>query len=220
MVPPAYIQSIPADLATQEIVGYAVRLGPKVTLVKKGQRVGVGAQVYSCGECKQCRKDNETYSQVNLVNTYGSEWPGAGIISQGGFASQIRTHEYWVSLIPDALSTKTVAPMLCAGLTAYSPLVRFGAGKGKKVGIVGIGGIGHFGIIFSKALGTETWAILRSRTKESEARMLGADEFIATSEKDWDDLHRCSFDLIVNCANSSTGFNLARYLSLMDVNGR
>ncbi|CAG9947188.1 unnamed protein product [Clonostachys rosea f. rosea IK726] len=203
-----------------EIVGHAVRVGPKVTLVKQGQRVGVGAQVYSCGDCKQCREDNETYCQVNLINTYGSEWPGTGIISQGGLASHIRAHEYWVFPIPDALSTNTVAPMLCAGLTAYSPLVRHGAGKGKKVGIVGIGGIGHFGIMFAKALGAETWAISRSRAKEAEARKLGADGFIATAEEGWEAEHRCTFDLIVNCANSSSGFDLAKYLSLMDVHGR
>lgn len=122
--------------------------------------------------------------------------------------------------IPDALSTKTVAPMLCAGLTAYSPLARFGAGKGKKVGIVGIGGIGHFGIMFAKALGAETWAISRSRAKEAEARKLGADGYIATAEEGWEKDHLCSFDLIVNCANSSSGFDLARYLSMMDVHGR
>ena len=203
-----------------EIVGRAVRVGPKVSLIKVGQRVGVGAQVFSCGECKQCREDNETYCQVSLINTYGSKWPDTGVISQGGFASHIRSHEFWVFPIPDALDTKSVAPMLCAGITAYSPLVRHGAGKGKKVGIVGIGGIGHFGIMFAKALGSEVWAISRSRSKEAEARALGADGFIATSEQDWEAPHRCTFDLIVNCANSSSGFDLAKYLSLMDVHGR
>lgn len=110
--------------------------------------------------------------------------------------------------------------MLCAGLTAYSPLVRFGAGKGKKVGIVGIGGIGHFGIMFAKALGAETWAISRSRAKEAEARSLGADGYIATAEEGWEKDHRWTFDLIINCANSSSGFDLGKYLSLLDVHGR
>lgn len=185
-----------------------------------GQRVGVGAQVYSCGDCKQCRENNETYCQVQLIDTYGAVWPDTGIVSQGGFARHIRTNEYWVFPIPDALETKTVAPMLCAGLTAYSPLVRFGAGKGKKVGIVGLGGIGHFGIMFAKALGAETWAISRSRAKEADALKLGADGYIATAEEGWEKPHRCSFDLIVNCANSSSGFDLAKYLSMMDVHGR
>ncbi|KAI1322608.1 GroES-like protein [Xylariaceae sp. FL0255] len=203
-----------------EIVGHAVWVGPKVTLVKEGQRVGVGAQVYSCGECKECKEDNETYCQVNLINTYGSKWPENGLISQGGFASHIRAHEFWVFPIPDSLSSKTVAPMLCAGITAYSPLSRFGGKKGAKVGIVGIGGIGHFGIMFAKAMGYETWAISRSRAKEAEARALGADGFIATAEEGWEKAHRCTFDLIVNCASSSTGFDLAKYLSMMSVHGR
>ncbi|KAK2797086.1 hypothetical protein FQN49_008998, partial [Arthroderma sp. PD_2] len=158
-----------------EIVGTAIRVGPKVTLVKEGQRVGVGAQVFSCGTCKQCKNDNETYCPNIVMNTYGSKWPDSGIISQGGYGSHVRVHQHWVFPIPDALQTSAVAPMLCAGITAYSPLVRNGCGPGKKVGIVGLGGIGHFGVMFAKALGAETWAISRSRAKEADARKLGAD---------------------------------------------
>ncbi|KAJ5541473.1 hypothetical protein N7494_006549 [Penicillium frequentans] len=203
-----------------EIIGRAIRVGSKVTLIKEGQRVGVGAQSYSCGECKQCKNDNETYCPVQMMDTYGSEWPETGIVSQGGYSSHVRTHEHWVFPIPDALETNSVAPMLCAGLTAYSPLVRNGAGPGKKVGIVGLGGIGHFGIMFAKALGAEVWAISRSRAKEADALKLGADGYIATAEEGWEVPHKFSFDLIVNCANSSEGFDLARYLSMMDVHGR
>ncbi|CAI7654579.1 unnamed protein product [Penicillium discolor] len=203
-----------------EIVGRAIRVGPKVTLIKEGERVGVGAQSYSCGKCKQCRNDNETYCQVEPMDTYGSKWADSGIVSQGGYSSHVRTHEHWVFPIPDALETNSVAPMLCAGLTAYSPLVRNGAGPGKKVGIVGLGGIGHFGVMFAKALGAETWAISRSRAKEADALKLGADGYIATAEEGWEKDHLYSFDLIINCANSSEGFDLARYLSMMDVHGR
>jgi len=202
-----------------EIIGKAIRVGPKVTLIKEGQRVGVGAQVYSCGTCKQCKNDNETYCQYNLINTYGSKWPDTGIVSQGGYASHIRVHEHWVFPIPEKLETKLAAPMLCAGITVYSPLVRNGCGPGKKVGIVGLGGLGHFGIMFAKALGAETWAISRTRAKEEDAKKLGADGFIATSEEGWEKPHLCSFDLIVNCANSSKNFDLAKYLSMMDVHG-
>ena len=110
--------------------------------------------------------------------------------------------------------------MLCAGLTVYSPLVRNGCGPGKKVGIVGLGGIGHFGILFAKALGAkEVWAISRSHAKEKDAKQLGAHGFIATADKDWDAPHKLSFDLIVNTANSSEGFDMAKYLGLMDVHG-
>jgi len=202
-----------------EIVGEALRVGPKVTLIKPGQRVGVGAQSYSCLECRQCKNDNETYCQHQL-DTYGAVWPDTGIVSQGGYASHIRTHEHWVFPIPDALSTTKAAPMLCAGLTVYSPLVRNGCGPGKKVGIVGLGGIGHFGILFAKALGAETWAISRTHAKEADAKKLGADGFIATADKDWNKEHFMTFDLIVNTANSSENFDLSKYLSLLDVHGR
>lgn len=110
--------------------------------------------------------------------------------------------------------------MLCAGLTAYSPLVRNGCGPGKKVGVVGLGGIGHFGVLFAKALGAEVWAISRSHAKEADARAMGADGFIATQDKDWNAPHEMTFDLIVNTANSLEGFDLDAYLSLLDVHGK
>lgn len=194
-------------------------MGPKVSLIKEGERVGVGAQVFSCGECKQCKNDDETYCQYNLIDTYGSKWPDTGVISQGGYASHIRVHEWWAFPIPEKLDTKIAAPMLCAGITVFSPLVRNGCGPGKKVGIVGIGGLGHFGLQFAKALGAETWAISRTRAKEEDARKLGADGFIATSEEGWEKPHLCSFDLIVNAANSTKNFELAKYLSMMGVHG-
>ena len=122
--------------------------------------------------------------------------------------------------IPDGLETNKAAPMLCAGLTAYSPLVRNGAGPGKKVGIVGLGGIGHFGLLFSKALGAETYVISRSHSKEEDAKKMGADGYIATQDKDWNLPHEMTFDLIVNTASSSEGFELEKYLSLLDVHGK
>lgn len=122
--------------------------------------------------------------------------------------------------IPDGLATEKAAPMLCAGLTAYSPLVRNGCGPGKKVGIVGMGGIGHFGLMFAKALGAEVWAISRSHAKEADALKMGADGFIATADKDWNEPHIMTFDLIINTASGSEGFDLDRYLSLLDVHGR
>ncbi|KAK2743656.1 hypothetical protein FQN57_004765 [Myotisia sp. PD_48] len=203
-----------------EIVGTVVRTGAKVTSVKEGQRVGVGAQVYSCGDCKQCKNDNETYCPNIIIDTYGSKWPKTGVVSQGGYGSHVRVNEHWVFPIPEQLPTNAVAPMLCAGLTAYSPLVRNGCGPGKKVGIVGLGGIGHFGVMFAKALGAETWVISRTRAKEADAKKLGADGFIATAEEGWEVPHKFSFDIIVNCANSTKNFDINKYLSLMDVHGR
>ncbi|KAK9322259.1 chaperonin 10-like protein [Lipomyces orientalis] len=202
-----------------EIVGHVVRVGSKATTgLKVGDRVGVGAQAFACLQCSQCKNDNEIYCKHQL-DTYGATFPG-GFISQGGYASHVRVHEYFVFPIPDALETKLVAPMLCAGATAFSPLYRNGAAPGKKVGIVGIGGIGHFGILFGKALGAEVWAISRSNAKKEDALKLGADGYIATQEENWTAPHAMTFDLIVNCANSSKNFNLDDYLSLLDVNGK
>lgn len=118
------------------------------------------------------------------------------------------------------MASSDAAPMLCAGITVYSPLKRFGAGPGKKVGIVGIGGLGHYGVMFAKALGAEVWAISRSRAKEADALKMGADGFLATKEENWTAGHEATFDLIINTANSFDGFALSEYLSLLDVHGR
>lgn len=214
---------LPANLSrvlAAEIVGKAIRVGPKVTLIKEGERVGVGAQCYSCLDCRQCKNDNETYCRQQL-DTYGVTWPGSDIVLQGGYSSHVRAHEHWVFPIPDALPSTAAGPMLCAGLTAFSPLVRNGCGPGKKVGIVGIGGIGHFGILFAKALGAdEVWAISRSHGKEADALRMGADGFLATADQDWAAPHAMTFDLIINTASSFDGFDLPAYLSLLDVHGR
>jgi alcohol dehydrogenase (NADP+) len=110
--------------------------------------------------------------------------------------------------------------MLCAGITVYSPLKRLGAGPGKKVGIVGIGGLGHYGVLFAKAMGAEVWAISRSRSKEEDAKKMGAVGLLATSEKGWNEEHKMTFDIIINTANSFEGFELGEYLSLLDVHGK
>ncbi|KAI1260542.1 GroES-like protein [Xylariaceae sp. FL1019] len=203
-----------------EIVGKAIRVGDKVTNVKVGDRVGVGAQSWSCLDCRQCKNNNETYC-LKQLDTYGATWPETGIVTQGGYSSHVRTHEHWVFPIPDSVPSELAAPMLCAGITLYSPLVRNGAGPGKKVAIVGLGGLGHFGLLWSKALGAETWVISRSHAKEEDAKKMGADGFLATQDKDWNKAHQMTFDLIVSTSNSfGEGFDLDGYLSLLDVHGK
>lgn len=203
-----------------EIVGKALRVGPKVTLIKEGQRVGVGAQSWSCLECRQCKNDNETYCPKQM-DTYGAVWPDTGVVTQGGYSSHVRTHEHWVFPIPDAIPSHLAAPMLCAGITSYSPLVRNGAGPGKKVGVVGLGGLGHFAVLFAKALGCETWVISRSHSKEADAKEMGADGYLASQDKDWNKDHLMTFDLIISTANNfGGGFDLSAYLALLDVHGK
>ncbi|KAH6998891.1 chaperonin 10-like protein [Ilyonectria robusta] len=201
-----------------EVVGKVVRVGSKVTTAKVGDRVGAGAQVYSCMECRQCKNDNETYCK-HQIDAYGAPYLDTGFTTQGGYSSHTRVDEYWVYPIPEALPSTQAAPMLCAGITVYSPLKRLGAGPGKKVGIVGIGGLGHYGLLFAKALGAEVWAISRSRAKEADAKKMGADGFLATGEKNWTEGHKMTFDIIINTATSFDGFALSEYLSLLDIHG-
>ncbi|KAK7413829.1 hypothetical protein QQX98_007323 [Neonectria punicea] len=201
-----------------EVVGKVVRVGSKVTTAKVGDRVGAGAQVYSCQDCRQCKNDNETYCK-DQIDAYGAPYLDTGYTTQGGYSSHTRVDEYWVYPIPEALPSTQAAPMLCAGITVYSPLKRLGAGPGKKVGIVGIGGLGHYGVLFAKALGAEVWAISRSRAKEEDAKKMGADGFLATGEKNWTEGHKMTFDIIINTATSFDGFALSEYLSLLDIHG-
>jgi len=137
------------------------------------------------------------------VDTYGAKYDD-GTVSQGGYASHIRAHEYFTFKIPDNLSTDIAAPMLCAGLTTYSPLVRLGCGPGKKVGIVGIGGLGHFALLWAHALGAEVYAISHTKSKESDCKQLGADHFVYTGDKDWAKPLAFKLDFILNCGCSTS----------------
>ncbi|KAI9828101.1 MAG: hypothetical protein M1832_003628 [Thelocarpon impressellum] len=200
-----------------EIVGKAIKVGPKVKTVKEGDRVGVGAQIWACLECRICKSDNENYCP-HQVDTYNAPYPD-GTIAQGGYASHIRAHEYFTFPIPANISSEAAAPMLCAGITTYSPLSRAKAGPGKKVAILGIGGLGHFGIIWANALGAETYALSHSPNKKDDALALGAKEFIDTSKKDWSKPWAMTFDFILNSADMASEFNMKEYLSTLNING-
>lgn len=200
-----------------EIVGQVIKVGSAVKSVKMGDRVGVGAQVDSCGECDRCKDDNEQYCNQSIW-TYTSMYEN-GYITKGGFSSYIRVRDHYVFKIPEALESKVVAPMFCGGITVFSPLIRNGCGPGKKIGISGIGGIGHMGILFAKALGAEVYAISRSESKKMDSLNLGADYYMASDKDNWNDEFRGKSDLIILCGSSFTGVNLDAYLSLLKVNG-
>jgi len=205
-----------------EVIGTAVKVGDKVTSAKVGDRVGVGAQIWSCLKCKQCKSDNENYCP-HMVDTYGAPYPKEEdpdeTISQGGYASHIRAHEYFTFPIPDAIPSIEAAPMMCAGLTVYSPLVRLGCGPGKKVGIVGVGGLGHFAVMWAAALGAEVYAISHSPDKKEDALKLGAKEFIVTSDEKWAEPYAYFFDFIINTADMTHEFKMADYLSTLNIGG-
>ncbi|KAI0121519.1 NADP-dependent alcohol dehydrogenase C [Hypoxylon sp. NC0597] len=211
-----------ACVVGHEIVGRAVRVGENVKHIKVGDRVGVGAQARTCQQstCPDCSSGNESYCHNEMVNTYGSIYPNGEGKSYGGYADYNRTNGHWVFRIPDALDSAIAAPMLCGGITVYSPLREYGCGPGKSIGIVGVGGLGHFGILFAKALGADkVVGISRKSDKREDALKLGADEYIATDEeKDWVARHARSLDLII-CTVSSANMPLDGYLTLLKTKG-
>ncbi|BGP20799.1 hypothetical protein JCM10213_008937 [Rhodosporidiobolus nylandii] len=209
-----------------EIVGVAVRVGSKVEHIKVGDIVGVGAQNDSCHECEYCTSDREPYCNKGQVGTYAGKYyregPGKGAKSYGGYANYHRAPARFVIPIPSELDPAVAAPMLCGGVTVYSPLVQYGAGKeAKDVGIVGIGGLGHFGLLFAKALGANVTAISHSDSKKADAEKMGATRFIAThsgKEEDFKPYAR-SLDLIIATSNDEN-MPLDGYLSLLRPGGK
>ena len=206
-----------------EIVGEVVKVGSKVEGgIQLGDRVGVGAQSGSClrSDCEECSAGSENHCQKQNVGTYNGKYPN-GSKSYGGYADYWRGPSHFVFKIPDQLPSDIAAPMLCGGITAFSPLVKNGAGPGKRVGIVGVGGLGHYGLMFAKHLGCEkVVAISRTNAKKADAMKMGADDFIATDEdKDWATMHALSLDLIVSTV-SSPKMPFPQYLMLLRVNGK
>ncbi|KAI9834442.1 MAG: hypothetical protein M1826_002596 [Phylliscum demangeonii] len=198
-----------------EVVGVAIKVGPKVTTVKVGDRVGVGAQIWACLKCKVCKSGNENYCP-HQVDTYNAPYPD-GTIAQGGYASHIRAHQYFVFPIPADIPSELAAPMMCAGLTTWSPLVRAGCGPGKKIAIVGVGGLGHFAILWAAALGADVYVISHTADKEKDARALGAKHFIDSTKSDWAKPYAFTFDFILNTADVTNTFNMTDYMSTLNV---
>lgn len=143
-----------------------------------------------------------------------------GIKSMGGYSSHIRSHEYFTFKIPDNISTDEAAPMMCAGLTTYSPLVRLGAGPGKKIAIIGMGGLGHYAVLWGVALGAEVYVLSHSPNKKDDALKMGAKGFTVTSEKDWHKQYPFTFDFIINCTDATHQFDLPAYFSTLKVMGK
>jgi len=205
-----------------EIVGTAVRVGKNVEKgIKVGDRVGVGAQSDSClkPDCEECSSGVENHCQNGMVGTYNGKYKD-GSKSQGGYATYHRAPSHFVMKIPDEIPSEDAAPMMCGGITVFSPLKQNGCGPGKKVGIVGVGGLGHFGVLFAKALGADkVVGISRSAAKKDDVLKMGADEYIATDDdKDWATHHAKSLDLIISTV-SSPKMPLMEYLQLLRVKG-
>jgi uncharacterized zinc-type alcohol dehydrogenase-like protein len=199
-----------------EIAGVVSGVGAGVTRFGVGDRVGVGCFVDSCGECAQCRAGEEPFCEKGVVATYNHVgYDGAP--SHGGYSEAIVVTERFVVKIPDALELDVAAPLLCAGITMYSPLKRWGAGPGKQVAIVGMGGLGHVGVQIAAAMGAEVTVLSQTLGKEADGRRFGATGYHATSDKATFKALRERFDLIVNTV--SANLPLDAYLGLLKAGG-
>ncbi|HEY0283696.1 MAG TPA: NAD(P)-dependent alcohol dehydrogenase [Rhizomicrobium sp.] len=196
-----------------EIAGIVTRVGSHVTKFKPGDKVGIGCLVDSCRVCEHCRDHLEQYCLNGVSLTYSGYEQDKKTITQGGYSDKIVTDENFVLKIPDNLALDAAAPLLCAGITLYSPLVHWKAGPGKKVAILGLGGLGHMGVKIAHALGAEVTVLSHSLKKQADAKRLGADHFYATSDPETFAKLKGSFDLIVCTVGAGIDWN--QYLELL-----
>lgn len=199
-----------------EIAGTVAAIGADVTKHSVGDRVGVGCLVNSCGECRNCQRGDEQFCSNGAVFTYGSV-DRDGTITQGGYSEQVVVTESFAVRIPDALELDVAAPLLCAGITTYSPLRHWNVGPGTRVAVVGLGGLGHMGVQIAHALGAEVTVLSQTLSKKDDGLRLGADHYYATSDPDTFRSLRGSFDVILNTVSAVV--DLRAYLGLLDVGG-
>ena len=189
-----------------EIAGIVAQVGADVTGFAPGDRVGVGCMVNSCGECTNCRNGDEQYCLNGTVFTYGST-DRDGTVTQGGYSTRIVVDADFVVSIPDSIDLAEAAPLLCAGITTYSPLAHWNAGPGKKVAVVGLGGLGHMAVKIAHALGAEVTVLSQSLKKQEDGLRLGADHYYATSDPDTFESLANQFDLIINTVSANIDLN-------------
>ena len=199
-----------------EIVGVVAEVGSGVTRHRVGDRVGVGCMVNSCGECTNCRNGDEQYCLDGMVATYAGT-DRDGTTTQGGYSTHVVVDAGFVLRVPDGVDPAAAAPLLCAGITTYSPLRRWGAGPGKQVAVVGLGGLGHMAVKIAHAMGAEVTVLSQSLKKQEDGLRLGADSYFATSDPDTFAQLAGRFDLIVNTV--SAPIDVDAYLSLLGVDG-
>ncbi|MFF7640966.1 alcohol dehydrogenase catalytic domain-containing protein [Streptomyces canus] len=199
-----------------EIAGIVSEVGPGVTKYKVGDRVGVGCMVDSCGECENCKAGIEQHCVRGNVPTYNGIGKD-GEPTYGGYSEEVVVDENYVVRIPEGLALDEAAPLLCAGITTYSPLKKWGAGPGKKVAVIGLGGLGHMGVKIAHALGAEVTVLSQSLRKKDDGLKLGADHYYATSDENTFKELAGSFDLILSTV--SAPLNFGAYLSLLKTGG-
>ena len=200
-----------------EIVGRVTAVGDEVSGHAVGDLVAVGCLVESCQECEACEDGDQQYCERGAIQTYGSKDPVLGGSTFGGYSGAIVVREDFVLKVPERLDPAAVAPLLCAGITTYSPLKHWNVGPGDKVGVVGLGGLGHMAVKFAHAMGAHVVMITTSPEKAEDAERLGAKEVLISTDQEAMKAHRASFDVIVNTVPVAHPLN--PYLALLSRNG-
>ena len=201
-----------------EIVGHVAAVGEGVTKYRVGDAVGVGCFVDSCRSCAQCAAGEEQFCEKGMVATYGSVDPSTGEVTQGGYSSRITVHQDYVLRIPEGLPLDRAAPLLCAGITTWSPLRHFGLEAGDELGVVGLGGLGHMAVKLGVALGARVTVLSTSERKREDAMKLGAHAFeVVGGDRGAGRGLAKRFDMILDTASAAHDYNL--YLQMLKIDG-
>ena len=210
---PAIFPMVPGH----EIAGVVTSVGSGVTKFKVGDHIGVGVFVDSCGNCEQCLKGIEQYCAEGMTGTYNGYERDGKTVAMGGYSNRFVVKENYAVHIPANLPLDGVAPLLCAGITLYSPIKHWNVTKGTKVAVMGLGGLGHMGVKFAAALGAEVTVLSHSPSKEADARAMGAHHFVSTKDPENFKAIEKSFDVILNTVSAELDINL--YLNLLRQDG-
>lgn len=200
-----------------EIVGKVIQVGKKVKRFKVGDLAGVGCFVDSCGKCANCKANEEQFCEKQAAFTYNSTEMDRKTPTMGGYSSHITVKDKYALKIKKGLPLERVAPLLCAGITTYSPLKRYGTKKGTKVGVVGLGGLGHMAVKLAKAMGAEVTVFSTSPGKEKDAKKLGAKNFVVTTDPKNFAVMTGKLDLIIDTVSAKHDFSL--YMSTLKIGG-
>jgi uncharacterized zinc-type alcohol dehydrogenase-like protein len=200
-----------------EIAGIVTDVGSEVTKHKVGDRVGIGCYVDSCRECSCCVVGQQSYCKGHVAATYNGYESDKTTPTYGGYSTHIVADENYVLRIPDSLALDVAAPLLCAGITCYQPLAEWKAGPGVRVGVIGLGGLGHMGVKIAAAMGADVTLISHSPGKEEDGYRLGASRFLLSSDRQAMKEARDSLDLVINSASAIT--DLTPYMRLLDLDG-
>ncbi|WP_068277502.1 NAD(P)-dependent alcohol dehydrogenase [Aldersonia kunmingensis] len=198
-----------------EIAGIVAAVGSDVTTHRPGDRVGVGCLIDSCGECEPCQDGDEQFCRKGALPTYNGRLPEGHTF--GGYATQIVVTEEFVLSIPEEIPLDAAAPLLCAGITLYSPLRNWAVGQGTRVAIVGMGGLGHVGVKIAKAMGADVTVLSQSLSKKDDGLRFGAEDYYATSDPDTFKKLRKRFDLIINTV--SVNLDIDKYMGMLAIDG-